>query len=216
MPHLLPSLAALLALAVVASPGQAHAEGRAFDVEYGGRNLVRFTSSALLETIVGRSGQVRGTFSADPSRVTKGAAGRLELDLTTLVTGLERRDRDMAGPQYLHTEKFPLAVFSLKRIEAKRRDLTGGEPTQVTLHGTFELHGVSRDVTVPGRARYVPFTKEIAVLKKLGVTGDALHFTGSFDLKLTDYGIRRPQFLAFKIADVVRVDIDVFGFAKPR
>ena len=70
-------------------------------------------------------------------------------------------------------------------------------------------------LAVKGRARYVPFTKARAPLKKLGVSGDALHFRGSFSLKLADFGITVPQILSPKIGSEVEIDLDIFAFAPP-
>lgn len=205
--------AALLVALVV--PCTAQAGPRTFDVAYGGRNVVRFTSSARLETIEGRTGALTGTFRLDPARITGAATGRLEVDPASFLTGIAKRDKDARGPQYLHTEKFPKAAFVLKRVEAKRRDLTASEDAvPVTLHGTLELRGVGADVVVRGEARYVPFDKALAPLKKLGVRGDALHFRGAFTLKLSDLGITVPQILAPKIAPEVTIDLDLFAFAE--
>ena len=207
-------LPTLLLVLAVAPP--ATAKPREFDVAYGGRNIVRFVSPALLETVAGRTAALKGMLRVDPARVRKGCTGRLEVDMASLVTGITRRDKDLRGPQYLHTEKFPVAAFSCERVEAKKRDLTGGEEVRVTLHGTLELHGESKPVAFVGRARYVPLTRELKPLKKLGVVGDALHFTGELKLTLADWGIVVPQFLAPKIATEVRVDADVFAFSPAR
>ncbi len=211
-PH--PPLPLLLIAGLCWAPA-AGAKPRAFDVGYGGRNTVRFVSSALLETVAGRTAHLKGKLKVDPARVTRGCSGRLEVDMARFDTGIARRDKDLTGPQYLHTEKFPVAAFSCERVEARKRDLTGGDEVRVTLHGTLEFHGESKPVAFKGRARYVPLTKELEPLKKLGVKGDALHFRGELTLKLADWGIVVPQFLAPKIAGEVRVEVDVFAFAKP-
>ena len=205
-------LPTLLLVLAVAPP--ATAKPREFDVAYGGRNIVRFVSPALLETVAGRTAALKGKLRVDPARVTKGCSGRLEVDMASFVTGITRRDKDLRGPQYLHTEKFPVAAFLCERVQAKKRDLTGGEEVRVTLHGTLELHGESKPVAFVGRARYVPFSKELKPLKKLGVDGDALHFVGELTLKLVEWGIVIPQFLAPKIAGEVVVEVDVFAFSR--
>ena len=210
-------MALWLGILGAALPGTASAEVREFDVGYGGRNLIRFESQALLETIEGRTGAVKGVIKADPARVNAGPQGRLEVDLTALETGIPKRDGHMRGPQYLDTAKFPTAAFTLTGLIANKRDLTASpDPVKITLSGEFELHGVTRPVEIAGQARYIPLTKTTKPLKKMGVTGDALHFRGSFEVKLADHGITVPRFLAVKIADAVTVRVDVFAFAPAR
>lgn len=207
-------MAPCLGILAAALPGRASGEVREFDVGYGGRNLIRFESSALLETIEGRTGAVKGVIKLDPARVNAGPQARLEVDLTKLETGISKRDGHMRGPQYLDTAKFPVAVFTLLGVKTAKRDLTAGEgAVEVTLEGEFELHGVAKPVKIDGHARYVPLTKATKPLAKMGVTGDALHFRGEFEIKLADHGIVVPRFLAVKIADAVLVRVDVFAFA---
>jgi polyisoprenoid-binding protein YceI len=207
-------MALWLGILGAALPANASGEVREFDVGYGGRNLIRFESSALLETLEGRTGAVQGVIKLDPARVNAGPQARLSVDLTKLETGIAKRDGHMRGPQYLDTAKFPTAVFTITGVKARTADLTAApEAVKVVLEGTFELHGVTKTISVPGQARYVPLTKATRPLKKMGVTGDALHFRGEFEVTLADYGITVPRFLAVKIADKVTVRVDVFGFA---
>lgn len=210
-------MALWLVILGAALPAEAAAQPREFDVGYGGRNVIRFKSSALLETIEGRTGAVKGSITLDPARVNAGAQARLEVDLSKLQTGIAKRDGHMRGPQYLDTAKHPAAVFTLTSIKARKADLTAApDPVKITVSGEFELHGVARPVTLSGMARYVPLTKETKPLKKMGVSGDAVHFRGSFEVKLADHAITVPRFLAVKIADTVTVRVDVFAFAPPR
>jgi polyisoprenoid-binding protein YceI len=208
-------VAALGLTVLAAAPGPAVAAPRAFDVEYGGRNIVRFTSLALLETISGRTADVSGTLKVDPSNLPRGPGGQLVVDIAGLKTGIDKRDEHMRGEQYLHAEKHPKAAFTLTGISTRTRDLTTAKgPAKVKLKGTFELRGVAREIEVEGTASYVAFTKELRPMAKMGVIGDAVHFRGSFVVRLADHGIKVPQFLSVKIAEEVRVEIDVFGFAK--
>ena len=107
------------ALAVSLAPLPAEADPISFKVLYTSR--AAFKTDAPLETIVGTtSGEaVTGSLIVDPAR-PQGAIGSVRVDLTTLKTGIEKRDADMRAKTYLDTEveANKYAVFEVKGVEA--------------------------------------------------------------------------------------------------
>ncbi len=45
-------------------------------------------------------------------------------------------------------------------------------------------------------------------LVQQGYPGDMLNFDGSFPINYTEYGVKRPQFLMLKLAEVVRISLN--------
>ncbi len=171
------------------------------------RDIVTFTSKAPLETIVGRTGEVLGLITVDPGDIGGSAEGRMEVDLASLRTGIGLRDSHMRE-QYLETNKFPEAVFEITGvIKASQNRLDDQKPVELKLEGTFSVHGVSRQITVPVTVTYMKESEATSARHP----GDLLHIVGTFDILLSEYSIKRPQFVILKLDDKQRIDIDIFA-----
>lgn len=80
-----------------------------------------FKTDAPLETIVGHTagGGISGTLAVDPAK-PQGAIGSIRVDMSTVRTGIEKRDADMLDPRFLdvgasETNKF--VTFEIKSVE---------------------------------------------------------------------------------------------------
>jgi len=91
---------AVLALAV-AAPAWAWAEPINLKM-LSNYSRATFKTDAPLETVVGNTAgpAVTGNLTVDPLKPAT-ATGTIKVDLTTLSTGIAKRDLDMQGPQYL-------------------------------------------------------------------------------------------------------------------
>lgn len=63
------------------------------------------------------------------------------IPVTTILTGIPKRDQDLKSAQYLDTARFPTASFKSKKI---RKDKSG----KYIMTGEFQLHGVSKVIDV--------------------------------------------------------------------
>lgn len=171
------------------------------------RDIVTFTSRAPLETIVGKTGDVLGSVTVDPGDIMGSTEGRIEVDLASLKTGIGLRDSHMRE-QYLETDKFPMTVFEITRvIETTRNTLEDQKPVELTLEGNFSVHGVTRQIVMPVTVTYIRESEATGARHP----GDLLHIVGTFDILLSEYSIKRPQFVILKLDDKQRIDIDIFA-----
>jgi polyisoprenoid-binding protein YceI len=171
------------------------------------RDVVTFTSKAPLETIVGTTGDVVGHIEVDLQDVKAATKGRFEVDLASLKTGIGLRDSHMRE-QYLETDKYPKTIFQLKRVvETDQNSLTHDTPVKMLVEGNFTVHGVTRTITVPLTISYIKESEET----KPKLPGDLLHIVGTFDVLLSDYNIKRPQFVILKLDDKQVVNVDLFA-----
>ncbi len=171
------------------------------------RDIVTFTSKAPLETIVGKTGEVMGFVTIDLGDVMGSTEGRIEVDLASLKTGIGLRDSHMRE-QYLETDMFPRTVFEMTRvIETTRNTLEDQKPVELKLEGNFSVHGVSRQIVVPMTVTYIRESEATGGRHP----GDLLHIVGTFDILLSEYSIKRPQFVILKLDDKQRIDIDIFA-----
>jgi len=98
---------------------------------------------------------------------------------------------------YMESDKYPEGV--LEAVIVENIDFTKDGVYDITLKGTFEIHGVKQPREIKG---------------KLTVkNGQVQNATATFDVKLADHQIKIPTALMAKIAEVVKVDID-FNFEK--
>jgi hypothetical protein len=93
--------------------------------------------------------------------------------------------------KYLESEKYPKSSFQGKIIGF---NATGTGRQSVKATGKLTLHGVTKDVEVPG-------TVEVA--------GNRLVVIAKFMIKLLDYDIKIPQVVYQNIAQQVEVTIDL-------
>jgi len=155
-----------------------------------GQGQVRFDAKAFMHDFTGKTSKVRGIIRlADPERLTEGEAC-IRVDAASLDTNNSTRD-DTMRKDHLETARFPTIAFLLKSLEGITPQPSGWE---FAAKGTLSLHGVSREILLPIRARKA---------------GDVIRMTGQVPLKMTDYGIRIPKFLLFAVEDQVVVSFDV-------
>jgi polyisoprenoid-binding protein YceI len=193
-PHFLrqPLIALLLFLA---SPAPA----ATFVVEPRAGSRMEFVSKAPMETFSGKTRELRGSVSLDPQMLGDSLDVAVEVDMASLDTGIDLRNRHMRE-NHLHTGRFPKATFHGGRLaDLSAPVLAPGAPVTGTLVGTMELHGTQRVIRVP-------FEMELA--------GELLHVTSRFQISLADYGIPRPQFLVMRLDDIQRVEVHLEAAAR--
>lgn len=155
-------------------------------------NLVEFTSSVVTLTFTGTTDRIDGfLYWEGDSLFAEKAQLRFEVELNSLDTGIGKRDRDLRD--VLQTKKWPKAIYAA-RITGHAPDSTG-TAYDVQTKGTFQLHGVSREIEVPGRL----------------VMGDSTATVqAEFRLLLNDYDIEAPGLAAFiKVSEEIDVSVNV-------
>ncbi|MBO6574481.1 MAG: YceI family protein [Rhodothermales bacterium] len=140
-----------------------------------------FESSVPLHSFVGESDALVGRISLPDSTVD------FYLDLETLDTGIRKRDKDMR--KTLKTDEFPFAEFFGKLTSDF--DPAGGVQ-DVSVEGTFTIHGVSRPLTVEGT---------------LEPTADGMVLNAAWVLNLDDYDIKPPSLLIVKVDPQQKIQI---------
>lgn len=145
---------------------------------------VEFDSSVPLHSFTGQSDKLVGQINLSNGTVD------FYIDLTTLKTGIEKRDQDMQ--ETLETESYPFAEFfgSLTAFP----DSTISGPQVVRVEGKFTVHGVTQRVSISG------------MMEK---RTDGLQVSASWDLNIKDYEIEPPGILFYKVSEVQKIRMDV-------
>jgi polyisoprenoid-binding protein YceI len=167
-------------------------------------SLVTFQSRATTDTFRGKTREVRGHVVLNPRGVADSVTVIVEVDLTTLDSGMADRDLNMRE-NHLHTGRFPTTTFRGGRVlEGGGVDLTGGGSHEFLLAGEIDLHGVTREIEVPVELRYDETAGE-----------PRLHVKTTFPIMLSDHEIPRPRFLFLKLAEKQVVTLDLLARVAP-
>jgi polyisoprenoid-binding protein YceI len=122
--------------------------------------------------------------------------GWVEAPVRTLATGNQRRDRDLN--KSMESDKYPAIRFELTDVAGSG---AASDSVNLTLHGRFIIHGVTRDATVPASVAFHP---------------EGIRVRGATNLNLKDYKIgglsKALGMLRMQEEIVVHVDL-LFGAA---
>lgn len=147
-----------------------------------------FESEVPLHSFVGTSDHLVGKISLQDSIVD------FYLDLTTLDTGNDKRDKDMR--ETLETDKYPFAEFYGKLVS--EFDPDQNKEQQVKVDGEFTIHNVTKETSINGT---------------LQRTSDGLRVKADWTLNMTDYNIKPPGILFYRVEE--KIDIQIEAFLKP-
>ena len=115
-----------------------------------------------------------------------------EVDLASFDSGIGKRDRDMR--EVLGTDRWPKAVYKGEITELAAVD-SSVTAFRVETRGTLSLHGVEREIGVPGL---------------VVVEGERSRVEAAFSLKLADYDIEAPSLAAFvKVSQRIQLEVSV-------
>jgi polyisoprenoid-binding protein YceI len=153
--------ASLVLVATSAAQQRAVRDGRLVS------GTLSFDGHATAGDFTGTTTTVSGQVTGAPDLT--GVSGWVEAPVQTLKTGNGRRDRDLN--KSMESDKFPTIRFDLSRLTRR-----GGSDDSlgVILHGALRIHGVSRQVELPGSVQF---------------TGMDARVRTDFPLNLKDYHI---------------------------
>ncbi|MDZ7693515.1 MAG: YceI family protein [Balneolaceae bacterium] len=142
-----------------------------------------FRSEVPLHSFTGTSDHLVGLINLADSTVD------FYIDLNTLDTGINKRDRDMK--ETLETDKFPFAEFFGKLVSDF--DTSSSEPQNVTVKGEFGIHGITRQVQIDG------------TLQK---TDRGLIVKADWVIDIENYDIEPPGILFYRVEKEQDINIE--------
>ena len=143
-------------------------------------------------TAVGRTPAVSGSLTIAGTKVT---AVTIQADLTGLKSDDNRCDGQLSH-QGLETSTYPTATFSLTSPIDLGSVPADGTEVSVSATGKLTLHGQTKDVQIPLKAK---------------LSGNTIVVTGSLEITFADYGISKPNsFAVLSIADTGTLELQLF------
>ena len=169
-------------------------------VPVAGQSLVSFDAGFPPGDFSGFARDLTGEFEADATDLGQGVSGHLTVQVNTISTGSDGRDKDMY--KALAADRYPTIYFVIQTVEAPSFPLGVAEHTDtlLTIQGRLSIAGVERVKRFSGRVRM-----------KQG----RLWVRGESRFKMTDFGIKPPQYLLFRVKDEVGVGFDVLLERRP-
>ncbi len=129
----------------------------------------------MLANIRGIMSGMTGAISFDPAD-PGGLSVQAEIDVSTVQTGVKKRDEHLLAPDFLDAARHPKIVFKSTKAEP-----LGGNRIRVT--GELTLHGVTRPVTV-----WSEYSGPVKLPESIG--GEtSLGFTGAAVINREDFGM---------------------------
>ncbi len=151
---------------------------------------VKFTLGDVLHTVRGTFRLKRGSLQFDPA--TGKVSGEIVVDARSGDSGSGMRDRKM-HKEILESETYPDISFRPDRIEGT---VAKQGKSSVRVHGTFNIHGVDREITVPADI-------EISAARFTAT----VHFTVPY----AKWGMKNPSTLFLRVNDSVEIDLAATG-----
>lgn len=150
------------------------------------QTTVEFTLADVLHTVRGSFKLKQGSLHFDPALST--IDGQVIVDAASGQSGNNTRDRRMHR-EILESMRFPEVVFSPSRLTG---EFHADQDSQLTVHGTFRLHGADHDLDIP---------------VKVHPSGDAYTIDAQFPLRYVAWGVKNPSTFLLRVADTVTIKI---------
>ena len=157
-----------------------HASAQKFVLE---KSAVTFFSEAAIENITAKNEKTSSVLNTQTSEVAFSVPIR-EFQFA------KKLMQEQYKKKYMESEKFPKSTFAGKLTGFNS---TAGGVQQVKANGKLTIHGVTKDVEIPGTAE---------------VQSNKILMKAKFIVKLADYNIKIPQLMWQNIAEQVEVTVD--------
>ncbi|HET7891180.1 MAG TPA: YceI family protein [Candidatus Sulfotelmatobacter sp.] len=179
---------AVLAL-LVACVALSAAQDKSFQLDPA-QTTVKFTVGDVLHTVRGTFRLRHGSLEFDPA--TGKISGEIVVDAQSGDSGSGARDRKM-DKEILESSRYPDIAFRPDRVEGP---VANRGKSSVRVHGTFSIHGVDHDMTVPA---------EVEVSEDHWTA--AVHFTVPYE----KWGMKNPSTLFLRVNNFVDIDLTAAG-----
>jgi polyisoprenoid-binding protein YceI len=195
--HLIPLIS--ITTAVYAAP-----ESFDFKDPKGVNNAV-FNLDAPLESVNGSASGISGTVSFDPENPAA-TTGKIVVAAESMTVPNPMQKEHLHSANWLDVAKYPEITFEAKSLANVKTD---GNVTSADVAGTFTLHGVAKDITVPVKFTYL---KDKLSARVPSLNGDLLVIRATFSINREDFDIQKGKF-EDKVSPTVNLTLSIAGAA---
>ncbi len=169
-----------------------------------GTNQFTWNSDAPLEKITGTAEGVVGTITLDPKNLAT-LRGTISAQVATMKSGNSIRDGHLKGADWLNAARYPTITFTIASVSGVK---TAGNTATGNAAGTFTMHGVSKQMTIPFKLTYVDESDKT----RERAPGDLVMFSGEFSVSLKDFNVTGARGLVgSKVGETIQVKAQLYG-----
>ncbi len=184
----------------------AHAAPLSFDFkDPKGVNNAVFKLDAPLESINGSASGISGTVTFDPENPSA-TTGKIVVASGSLTVPNPMQKEHLHSANWLDVAKYPDITFETKSLANVKTD---GNVTTADATGTFTLHGVSKEITVPIKLTYL---KDKLGARVPNMKGDLLVIRANFTINREDFNIQKGQY-EDKVSPTIDLSLAIAGAA---
>jgi len=200
-----------VALVLVLVHGSAWAEAMALKL-LPNYSRATFKSDAPLETFVGNTAAdgIAGALTVDPER-PETATGSVKVDMNLVRTGIDKRDADMRGKNFLDTEVEAnrWVTYEIKSVEIAG-PLEPGKAVPAKVRGILTVKQRPVERVADATVTWIKLTPaQLESQKRFGFTADNIKVRARFATTFTDHGMQVPQLLVFKVSNEIQLETDL-------
>ncbi|HEV2695258.1 MAG TPA: YceI family protein [Verrucomicrobiae bacterium] len=170
-----------------------------------GVNNAIFKLDAPLESINGSASSITGTVSFDPDSPAA-TTGKIVVAAESLTVPNPMQKEHLHSANWLDVAKYPEISFEVKSLANVKTDANA---TTADATGTFTLHGVSKELTVPIKLTYL---KDKLSARVPNLKGDLLVIRASFTINREDFDIQKGQY-EDKVSPTIDLSLSIAGAA---
>ena len=170
-----------------------------------GVNNAVFKLDAPLESINGSASGITGTVSFDPANPAA-TTGKIVVAAESLTVPNPMQKEHLHSATWLDVTKYPEITFEAKSLANVK---TEGNTTTADATGTFSLHGVEKELTVPIKLTYLKDKLGDRVPK---MKGDLLVLRANFNINREDFNIQKGQY-EDKVSTTIDLSLSIAGAA---
>ena len=192
-------------LSGLVAAGSVRAAGTEFDFkDPKGVNSISFTLDSLVEPFTGVASGISGKVTFDPS-APKATKGTITVETKSLHIEHKGMKQTLHGPDWLDAAKNPKIEFAIKKVADYKS--SGDNVFDLTVVGDMTCKGVTKELTVPVKATFLP--------DKLGkrsskMKGDLLVLRANFNISRKDFGIK-PDMPGEVVAEDIQLRVSIAG-----
>lgn len=199
----------LIVFGALLAVGPIRAVGAEFDFkDPKGVNSISFTLDSLLEPFTGVASGISGKVTFDPADPTA-MKGKIAVDTKSLHLANKGMKDTLHGSDWLDVAKNPRIEFAIKSVTDYKS--AGDNVFDLTVVGDMACKGVTKELTVPVKATFLPGKLSERSNK---LTGDLLVLRAEFSMKRKDFGIK-PDVPGKVVAEEIQLRVSIAG-ASPK
>lgn len=165
-------------------------------------NIVTAENETDIENFTAVTNKISGTIVFDP--VAKTGRADLQVDGSTIKTGVDLRDTHMKSKDWFNFDADPKITFKTTSVQ-----YISGDNYRVA--GNLTLHGVTKSVITTARVKLTPAND---ATKASGIGGDALAVSLKFNIKLSDFGVTHMAVQAGRVKDTLPITFKLIASNK--